>query len=76
MQFSTTDPDEAQDFIDRMYAARPPKAGRLDRTSPLAISQVSAGGLSYVDFTMPPDLTLYLSGTEDLSVTTLITGTT
>ncbi|MBL7256022.1 helix-turn-helix transcriptional regulator [Paractinoplanes lichenicola] len=75
-QFSTTDPDEAQDFINRMYAARPPKAGRLDKTSPVAISQVSAGGLSYVDFTMPPDLTLHLDGTDDLAVTTLLAGAT
>ncbi|MEA5362627.1 helix-turn-helix transcriptional regulator [Amycolatopsis sp., V23-08] len=75
-QFATTDPDEAQDFIDRMYRAQPPKAGRLARVSPVSISQVSAGGLSYVDFTMPPDLTLHLDGTDEVSVTTLITGGT
>ncbi len=75
-RFTTTDPDQAQDLIGRMYGARPPGAGRLDPASPLSISQVSAGGLSYVDFIMPPDLTLHLDGTDDLSVTTLITGTT
>ncbi|WP_290052581.1 helix-turn-helix transcriptional regulator [Amycolatopsis solani] len=75
-QFATTDPDEAQDFIGQMYRAQPPKAGRLARVSPVSISQVSAGGLSYVDFTMPPDLTLHLDGTDDLSVTTLVTGGT
>lgn len=72
--FTTTDPDEAQDFIARMYTAGRQRPDAW--TWPLAISQVSAGGLSYVDFTMPPDLTLHLDGTEDLSVTTLITGTT
>lgn len=75
-EFSTTDPDEAEDFIDTMYSARPPNTGRMDKTSPVSISQVSAGGLSYVDFTMPPDLTLHLAGTDDLSVTTLISGGT
>ncbi|MEJ2863602.1 helix-turn-helix transcriptional regulator [Actinomycetospora flava] len=75
-QFATTDPDEAQEFIDQMYSARPPKVGNLSLSAPVAISQVSAGGLSYVDFTMPPDVTLHLDGTDDLSVTTLIAGGT
>ncbi|ANZ40368.1 hypothetical protein BBK82_34445 [Lentzea guizhouensis] len=73
-EFSTTDPDQAQDFISQMYRAQPPRDGRLDRASPVSVSQVSAGGLSHVDITMPPDLTLHLDGTDDLSVTTLVTG--
>ncbi|MBV9794355.1 MAG: hypothetical protein JO016_10490, partial [Actinobacteria bacterium] len=44
--FRTTDPDEAQDFIDRMYAARPPTAASAPLTAPVSISQVGAGGLS------------------------------
>ncbi|MVO90945.1 helix-turn-helix domain-containing protein [Streptomyces sp. p1417] len=76
-EFATTDPDEAQDFIARMYrAGRPPRAKSATLASPVSISQVSAGGLSYVDFTMPPDVTLHLTGTSDLSITTLITGGT
>ncbi|MFD6286854.1 helix-turn-helix domain-containing protein [Streptomyces sp. NPDC060205] len=75
--FATTDPDEAQDFIAAMYrAGRPPRTRSASLTSPVSVSQVSAGGLSYVDFTMPPDVTLHLTGTDDLSVTTLITGST
>ncbi|WP_409239799.1 helix-turn-helix domain-containing protein [Streptomyces sp. PA5.6] len=77
LRFATTDPDEAQDFIARMYrAGRPPRTKSASLTAPVSISQVSAGGLSYVDFTMPPDVTLHLTGTSDLSVTTLITGGT
>ncbi|MEV8321410.1 helix-turn-helix domain-containing protein [Streptomyces sp. NPDC059900] len=77
LEFATTDPDEAQDFIARMYrAGRPPRTRSAALTAPVSISQVSAGGLSYVDFTMPPDVTLHLTGTSDLSVTTLITGGT
>lgn len=75
-EFATTDPDEAQAFIESMYSARPPRFERMDLTSPVAISQVSAGGLSYVDYTMPPDVTLHLDGTDDLSITTLISGGT
>jgi AraC-like DNA-binding protein len=48
----------------------------LDPASPLSVYQVSAGGLSYADLTMPPYLTLHLDGTDDLSVTTLIAGRT
>ncbi|MGW4528957.1 helix-turn-helix transcriptional regulator [Amycolatopsis sp. NPDC004378] len=75
-RFFTTDPDEALDFIENVYTARPPKCAPLDRTSPMAFAQVSAGEMSFIDFTMPPDLTLSLSGTDDLSVTTLIAGAT
>ncbi|WP_394427399.1 helix-turn-helix domain-containing protein [Streptomyces sp. SGAir0957] len=75
--FATRDPDEAQDFIARMYrAGRPPRTRSVALTAPVSISQISAGGLSYVDFTMPPDVTLHLTGTNDLSVTTLIRGGT
>lgn len=75
-QFSTTDPDEAQAFIDQMYAARAGKSTPFDRTSRVAISQVSAGGISSVDFTLPPDVTLHLAGTDDLSVSEFLHGTT
>ncbi|MFD4668498.1 helix-turn-helix transcriptional regulator [Lentzea sp. NPDC058450] len=74
--FSTTDPDEAHAFIGQMYTARSGKAAAVDKTSPLSLSQISAGGISFVDFTMPPDLTLSLDGTDDLSITTLVSGTT
>ncbi|MFF0738954.1 helix-turn-helix domain-containing protein [Streptomyces sp. NPDC004111] len=63
--FATTDPDEAQDFIAAMYrAGRPPRARTGSLTAPVSISQISAGGLSYVDFTMPPDVTLHLTAAE------------
>ena len=75
-RFTTTDPDQAQDLIAGCTAPGRPKPGAWTRPLPLSISLVSAGGLSHVDFTMPPDLTLRLDGTDDLSVTTLITGTT
>ena len=60
-QFSTVDPDEAQDFLDRMYAARPPKVGgRADQSFPMAVSQVSVGGLSYMELTTSPEFTVRL----------------
>jgi AraC-like DNA-binding protein len=43
---------------------------------PVALSHASADGLSYVDIAMPPDLTLHLDGTDDLSVITLLAGRT
>jgi AraC-like DNA-binding protein len=76
VEFATTDLDAALEFIDRMYRARPPGLGRTDPASLVAVSQVSAGGLSYVDFTLSRDLTLHLDGTDDLSVTTLLAGGT
>ncbi|WP_439380905.1 helix-turn-helix domain-containing protein [Amycolatopsis lexingtonensis] len=75
-RFATADPDEAQEFIRRMYTARPGKATAFDRRSAVALSQISVRGLSFVDLTLPPDLTLSLEGTDDLSVSTLVTGKT
>ncbi|NBH08861.1 hypothetical protein, partial [Amycolatopsis sp. SID8362] len=75
-RFVTADPDEAQEFIRRMYTARPGEAAAFGRTSGLALSQVSARGLSFVDFTLPSAVTLSLEGTDDLSVSTLVAGTT
>lgn len=73
-RFSTTDPDEGQEFINEMYNATPPKPGRMELASPVSISQVSMDGLSYVDVAMPKDVTLHLAGTDDLSVATLFSG--
>ncbi|MFD0689130.1 helix-turn-helix domain-containing protein [Actinomadura fibrosa] len=74
-RFSTTDPDEAYAFIGQMYAARARRSAEFDRTSSVAISQVSAGGISSVDFTLPPEATLHLAGTEDLSISEFLRGT-
>ena len=72
--FTTTDPDEAAAFIARMYAAQADGTALL-RASPLAISQVSAGGLSSVDFILPQELDMHLAGTDDLSVSEFVEGT-
>ncbi|MGY1593674.1 helix-turn-helix domain-containing protein [Geodermatophilus sp. SYSU D00708] len=72
--FATTDPDEAEAFIAQMYGAQADRAAFL-RASPLAITQVSAGGLSSVDFTLPQELNMHLAGTDDLSVSEFVEGT-
>jgi AraC-like DNA-binding protein len=74
-EFRTTDPDEAQDFIDHMYSARPESPISWRRSTDLTVSQMSAGGVSSVDFRLSAEQSARSDGTDDVTITTILRGT-
>lgn len=74
-EFATTDLAEAQAFLGRTYGIRLDEPSVTSWASPLIVSQLRVGGISYVDVSTPPSLTVRLDGTSDLSVVTVSAGT-
>ena len=75
LEFSTTDPLRAREFLDQFYGWRLRVAGARDLRTALTVTHVDTGSFAVSDVALPADLIFEVTGRDALIVSTIIEGT-
>lgn len=75
LDFSTTDPLRAREFLDQVYGWRIRVIGARDLRTALTVTHVDTGSFAVSDVTLPADLMFEVTGWDALIVSTIIEGT-
>ena len=72
--FSSSDPLEARELIDRVYGGRLRVGAVRDSSWKVTVNQIQAGAISFVDLDMPVDLFFEIAGRDQFTFTTMLDG--
>jgi AraC-like DNA-binding protein len=74
-EFSTTDPELAREFLNQAYGIQVLVSNVRERMTRLAATLTDAGPFTVSDVTLPGDLTFGTTGSDTVSIDTVIAGT-
>lgn len=74
VEFATTDPHEARDFIDRLYGGRMRLNGPLGNRWRVSLTQSVADDFNSADIHVPADLTFDITGRDEYVINTIMAG--
>lgn len=75
IEFTTWDPAEAREFLDRAYGARLQVGASWDTSVPFTVTQVTAGEITAAELSIPADLTFKVDGRDQVIINTIASGT-